>query len=613
MGLRGDAPAEVETGIRWQDFVVRTEANDAMQQWSIEDLKDSLDVKPLSSTVRRFRPADKILDDQEKAKDKSNPHGLKHFAETFVLQEVMSKVAEERGVKLRRNVLRWAAVLHDMAGMGERRADHAEISAEWAQNNLADSMDQDDLTCLVSVLKWHEANDDQIPPEAWSEELRYFKDADTAGLIRIGADKSTLRMRTEEGKKILDVAELLIAEGNRVNTGDAYEDVIQAAENLGLLEASGSVDVFRELVKENSFITHGVSGNYEGGQPIKTAAEVWKSIFKMGKIVNPESRKKSWSEAEKGRYENGGDAPGDRARVYGYVANEDVGIGGKSYMGDGMILAPTRSTWMDGVIINPDQDRDIRAVTPVSMTKYDSDGRFTPLEIPLSDCLIVLPVEGVIEQMDNLLSFCEENGLKPEEWIRTHVIIADPSSVEEESLLIEANRRCKQQGKLLAQETELTNSATHEYTQLTTDIVRGAKEVKVAGGNVQFLSPESISTPRLLQKRLDEYVRLAEGGYFSRERSDYYRYGRELMAISKVASIFGLNEKRLMELPQIQEYFHDLEKTVRNADGWLNENATMLAIFPNAPTGTRQKFNGIWYERGEAEWHREKTRSYDEF
>ena len=103
MGLRGDAPAGVEAGIRWQDFVVHTEANDAIQQWSVEDLKSGLDAKPLSSTVRRFRPADKILDDQEKAKDKNNPHGLKHFAETFVLQEVMAKVAEERGVKLRRN------------------------------------------------------------------------------------------------------------------------------------------------------------------------------------------------------------------------------------------------------------------------------------------------------------------------------------------------------------------------------------------------------------------------------------------------------------------------------------------------------------------------------
>ncbi len=611
--MRGDAPAAVDAGIGWQDFVVPTEVNDGKQQWSVEDLKGSLEVKPLSSTVRRFRPADKILDDQEKAKDKNNPHGLKHFAETFVLQEVMAKVAEERGVKLRRNVLRWAAVLHDMAGMGERRANHAEISAEWAQNNLADSMDQDDLTCLVGVLKWHEADDDQIPPEAWSEELKYFKDSDTAGLIRVGADKSTLRMRTEEGKKILDVAALLITEGNRVNTGDAYEDVIQAAENLELLEASGRVNVFRELVKENSFIAHGVSGNYEGGQQIKTASEVWKSIFKIGKLVNPESRKESWSEAEQGRYGNGGSTPGDRARVYGYVANEDVGIGGKSYMGDGMILAPTRAFWMDGVFINSDQDKDIRSVTPVSMTKYDSDGGFIPIEIPLSECLVVLPVEAVIDQIDDIVIFCEANGLKPEEWIRTHVIIADPSSVEEESLLREASRRCKQQGELLVQETELTNRATHEYAQLTTEIVRGTKEVRVAGGNVEFLSPENISTPRLLQKRLDEYVRLAEDSYFSREKSDYYRYGRELMAIAMVANIFGLDEKRLMNQAQIQEYFRELEKTVRNEDGWLNENATMQAIFPDAKTGTRQRFNGKWYEKNEGGWESDRMPSYDEY
>lgn len=372
------------------------------------------------------------------------------------------------------------------------------------------------------------------------------------------------------------------------------------------------VDVFTEITKQNSFIAHGVSGNIDRGRVIKSAQEVWKSIFMQGKVTDPSSRKDSWSDLERYRYTV--DMPGDSVRIYGYVANLDIGIGGKSYLGDGIILAPTRGKWMQDVVVNPDLDGDSRSVTPIAMAKYGSNGEYQSIEIPLVDCIIVMNPNMLLDQVDEIGQFCVNNGVNPTEWARTHIIVEDLNDLEEDAILIEASKRCKQAGELLVAGNEKTDKATGVASQTTSNIVLGSKEVKLSNANITFLESEHVGVPKLIEKITSECIRLADAGYFSREKSDYFRYDKEIKRIVKLMNLFGISEDGISNNPNIKRYLEDVKLAIYNPDtGFLDENKTMTAYYPDAEVGARIKFNGIWYDKDGDSWEREKIPSYDDF
>lgn len=397
-----------------------------------------------------------------------------------------------------------------------------------------------------------------------------------------------------------------------INKGLKWQD-FRVTSNDGGFEniESKNLDVFDELKKPNSFVVHGVSGNFDAGIRLKAPSDTWSQIFACGNIVDPLTRKGDWSEHEAKRYNY--DNPGDANSVYAYVGNMDVGLGGRSYTCDGFILAPLRGEWADNVVVNSDLDADSRSVTPIVLRRFGEAGEYKSVNIPLSECVVVLSPDMLIEQIDNLEIFCTNHNLDFNDWIKSHIIVADITNTEDEAILAEAITRCHQDGDLKPIETELTHNAKAESTQQSKEVVFGAKVITQNNCSTNFIDPKGVDIPDLIKRKTEDCVRLAKAGYYSVTNLGFDERSNEIMRLIKTAKATGIGDEWFVEQLELQQYFNDSKLVRWQQDGWIDAESSLNNLYPHANSGDRRKLGGAWYVKTKEVWVVDKTPTYEDY
>jgi hypothetical protein len=145
----------------------------------------------------RYIPARQWFDRQEQHAF-AGTHGIGHITRVLVWT---ARIAESVADPLRLDELLWAAGLHDIKRWDDGRdREHGQRAAEWVLREFPAAQPDDagrlDLDLIASLCRYHVVNDELIPSDQWSIELKILKDADGLERVRIwDLDANRLRLR----------------------------------------------------------------------------------------------------------------------------------------------------------------------------------------------------------------------------------------------------------------------------------------------------------------------------------------------------------------------------------------------------------------------------------
>lgn len=160
-------------------------------------------------------------------------HGVDHMARVFIFQELVCAQLEEHGVKINREAVRWAAMVHDVGRVDDGLdLEHGRRSAEWIQNHLSDKISPGVLEVVTYIAQWHVPSDKDAP--AMTLELQVLKDADALDRVRLG-DLDVRYLRTDAARSLVGIAEELFYAHETMAIDDAFERVIKAALEMGIV------------------------------------------------------------------------------------------------------------------------------------------------------------------------------------------------------------------------------------------------------------------------------------------------------------------------------------------------------------------------------------------
>lgn len=161
-------------------------------------------------------------------------HGIAHEARVLVWAEVLIAAQEKRGISVDRDVVRCAAIVHDVGRLNDGRdSEHGARSALWVAKNarlLPVALTTAQLDAVQYCCEWHVPPDEDCPK--LTAELTCLKDADGLDRVRID-DLDPTRLRLEAARQLVGLAESLLDQSMR-NTGTSWERVRAAALHLGL-------------------------------------------------------------------------------------------------------------------------------------------------------------------------------------------------------------------------------------------------------------------------------------------------------------------------------------------------------------------------------------------
>jgi len=191
--------------------------------------KDYSDILPIpEQLIRKFEPKSSWLSHD------SELHGVDHMARVFMLQELICDKLEEQGIAVNREVVRWAAMAHDVGRIDDGiDLEHGTRSAKWIKNNLRDQMSPELLDMVTYIVHWHVPPDSETP--TMTTELKVLKDADALDRARLG-DLDVRYLRTDVAMELVGLAEDLYQSYLDNKADDAFEAVLMAALSLGMVD-----------------------------------------------------------------------------------------------------------------------------------------------------------------------------------------------------------------------------------------------------------------------------------------------------------------------------------------------------------------------------------------
>lgn len=192
-----------------------------------------MDVGAVEGRLDRYIPERGWFDRQEQA-DYAGTHGIGHIARVLVWT---ARIAARLDGVVRQEELLWAAGLHDIKRWtdgGDR--EHGIRAADWVTHEFAaalpDIAAQLDLELIARLCRHHVVNDERIPAEQWSIELKILKDADGLERVRIH-DLDARRLRLQDVSPALEPLAWDLMRESRARGNDAPA-VRRVATEMGL-------------------------------------------------------------------------------------------------------------------------------------------------------------------------------------------------------------------------------------------------------------------------------------------------------------------------------------------------------------------------------------------
>jgi HD superfamily phosphodiesterase len=192
---------------------------------NVERVAESERVR-MSYELDRYRPKASWFHDPH------GIHGVAHAARVLVLANAIVDALSKDGVQVDTEVVRWAAVLHDVGRVDDGKdPEHGQRSADWLLDNpaVASTLSDPQREVAASAIRWHVPWDNEVPAEAHTPEWVCLKDADALDRLRIG-DLDPRLLRTEAAQELVVYAGRLVGETCVICAPlDAWEQVRRAA------------------------------------------------------------------------------------------------------------------------------------------------------------------------------------------------------------------------------------------------------------------------------------------------------------------------------------------------------------------------------------------------
>jgi hypothetical protein len=165
-------------------------------------------------------------------------HGLSHSARVLIWADLIARWMQQFGSGVDLEVVRWAAVLHDVRRIHDGSDPrHGERASRWLSENtrlLPATIDDAQRSEISYCCSWHVPHDHEAPD--MSAELTCLKDADGLDRVRLnGLDPRFLR--TSLAKSMCASADSLFR-ATQYGTGSAWDRVRDSAEVMGLWSIS---------------------------------------------------------------------------------------------------------------------------------------------------------------------------------------------------------------------------------------------------------------------------------------------------------------------------------------------------------------------------------------
>ncbi len=160
-------------------------------------------------------------------------HGIAHVARVLVWAECIGCGLNGDGLGLDLEVVRWAAVLHDVGRHDDGKdAGHGKRSAAWvrAHRDAVALLTEEQIEQVVYCCEWHDQEDRHAP--RMTPMLKCLKDADGLDRVRI-RDLNPAYLRTETARGLCDMAQKLFDATGHSRELRPWETVRKAAVELG--------------------------------------------------------------------------------------------------------------------------------------------------------------------------------------------------------------------------------------------------------------------------------------------------------------------------------------------------------------------------------------------
>lgn len=195
------------------------------------------DRMPRASDIRRDKPNPVWFADSRAAVKKEELHAWAHTASLHMQGDLFYYYFQQRGISLNHRGLRGIASLHDTFREEE---DHGRVAVERRLDSqeFREKFSDTTRTLMEKVIRWHATTNGDVPPEVRAiPEFELFKTIDKLDRVRLGENIDLERLNLSVAREHFPI----IAKGLwdvywQIDTGDAYEDMIQAGRAICIVE-----------------------------------------------------------------------------------------------------------------------------------------------------------------------------------------------------------------------------------------------------------------------------------------------------------------------------------------------------------------------------------------
>ena len=192
-------------------------------------------LRPTRSELEQFRTAEEWL--AMPSCEMGSDHSVDHPARVLIWQDYITRYMILHGYEISensQNALRWFAAIHDSQRFDDDYdIEHGERAAQFALQNLSQSMTPEVLEELVYLCRAHVPHDDEQPPLTVSAMIAKDADMLDRGRGRNDLDRKYVRLMITHA--LIHHPRKLHALSLQMDTGDQFMNVIEAAIQLGYI------------------------------------------------------------------------------------------------------------------------------------------------------------------------------------------------------------------------------------------------------------------------------------------------------------------------------------------------------------------------------------------
>lgn len=171
---------------------------------------------------------------QGKETDGDGKHDIGHIARVLVLGRVASAYIGRQGISVNTSVVDWSIILHDAKSNHHKTPDHGEEAAKYFAPLLRKGFEGNTAQHIENIIRWHTKGHIRVPEEIRTPEFLIVTGADALDLVRM-EDGREIVIPTAIAWELRRAAQTLYQRSATRQTDDAFEDVLSAAEKIGLL------------------------------------------------------------------------------------------------------------------------------------------------------------------------------------------------------------------------------------------------------------------------------------------------------------------------------------------------------------------------------------------